>query len=185
MALYPSSDFYLLLLTYYSLLYPEGIGNNGEGGADRIEGGEDDDFIDGGADNDDISGGAGVDFLLGGGGADTISGGAGNDILMGGEGNDTLYGGAGEDRLSGFGGSDVFVLSGGDANNIIYDYADGIDQFALELDSFTESTVADAFGALSIAQDGSSTTITYDGDLLATVYNVTNTDLTVDDFVEF
>ena len=158
---------------------------HGEGGADRIEGGEDDDFIDGGTDNDEISGDAGVDFLLGKGGDDVLSGGEGDDILMGGEGNDTLYGGAGADRLSGFEGDDVFVLSGGDANNIIYDYSDGTDKFGLELSSFTESTIGDVSDALSIAQNNTSTTISYDSQLLATVYNTTATDLTVDDFGEF
>ena len=74
-----------------------------------------------------------------------------------------------------------FSFLSGDPNNIIYDYTDGTDTFGLELDSFSESSIGDVFGALTIAQDGSSATITYDSDLLATVYNTTSTDLTVDD----
>jgi hypothetical protein len=38
---------------------------------------------------------------------------------------------------------------------------------------------------LDIAQDETSTTISYDSVILATVYNTTATDLTVDDFVAF
>lgn len=158
---------------------------HGEVGADQIEGGDDDDFIDGGTDNDEISGSVGADFILGGAGSDTLSGGAGDDVLMGNEGGDTLSGGAGADLLSGFGEADVFVLTAGDTENIIYDYTDGTDQFGLELDSFSETSVNNVFGVLDIAQDETSTTISYDSVILATVYNTTATDLTVDDFVAF
>ena len=175
-----------------------GLGNdsiNGNDGADRLHGdiGDDvlngnanNDFINGGEDDDSISGGSGDDFLMGDEGADTLSGDAGMDTLFGGAGNDILNGGADSDRLSGFGGSDVFVLTKGDVNNIIYDYTDNIDKFGLELSSFTNSSVSDVFtNELSIAQNGTSTTISSGGDVLATVYNTTATSVMVDDFTDF
>ena len=159
---------------------------HGDAGNDSLSGGDNDDFITGGADDDNIEGGEGNDFLFGGDGQDTLTGGAGADILMGGEGNDTLNGGSGADSLSGFRGSDLFVLTAGDTDNIIYDYTDGSDQLGLELSSFISNTVGDVFNnELTIAQDGSSTTISSGGDLLATLYNVTSTDINVGDFTEF
>ena len=159
---------------------------HGDAGNDSLSGGDNDDFITGGADGDNIEGGEGNDFLFGGDGQDTLTGGAGADILMGGEGNDTLNGGSGADSLSGFGGSDLFVLTAGDTDNIIYDYTDGSDQLGLELSSFINNTVGDVFNnELTVAQNGSSTTISSGGDLLATLYNVASTDINVSDFSEF
>ncbi|MGD1920754.1 MAG: calcium-binding protein, partial [Pleurocapsa sp.] len=159
---------------------------HGDSGDDVLNGGANDDFINGGIDDDNISGGDGDDFLMGDEGSDTLSGDAGADTLLGGAGNDTLDGGAGADRLSGFGGSDLFVLSKGDANNIIYDYTDDIDKFGLELSSFSNSTVGDVFTSeLTTAQSGTSTTISSGSNVLATVYNTTATNVTVDDFTDF
>ena len=158
---------------------------NGEDGDDILDGGEDDDFLQGGKGNDDITGGKGKDFLLGEGGQDIIRGGAGDDVLMGGDDNDILYGGAGSDRMGGFAGNDVFVITFGDLSNIIYDYIDGTDRLGLELSSFTNNTIGDVFNnELTITQNGTNTEIysNFGSDLLASLYNVTATDLTVDDF---
>lgn len=55
---------------------------------------------------DKLVGGNGADRLDGGAGYDTISGMGGNDILYGGDGNDRLFGGKGVDVLYGQGGDD-------------------------------------------------------------------------------
>ena len=161
---------------------------NGEDGDDILDGGDDDDFLQGGKGNDDMTGGEGKDFLLGEGGQDIIRGNAGDDVLMGGDDDDILYGGAGSDRMGGFAGNDVFVLTFGDTGNIIYDYIDGTDRLGIELSTFANNTVADVFNnELTVTQNGSNTEIysNSDSDLLATLYNVTATDITVDDFTSF
>ena len=60
----------------------------GNGGADTLSGGEDDDIIDGGLGSDQLVGLGGDDTLLGGQGNDNISGGPGADFIDGGEGDD-------------------------------------------------------------------------------------------------
>ncbi|MET0266236.1 MAG: Ig-like domain-containing protein, partial [Duganella sp.] len=54
-----------------------------------------------GADDDQLFGGAGDDVIGSAGGDDLLDGGSGNDIVVGGIGNDTLRGGTGNDVLQG------------------------------------------------------------------------------------
>ena len=68
----------------------ERITEDGEGGADYLNGREGDDTLDGGAGNDLLSGGAGNDVLHGGDGNDYLAGEAGNDVLHGGAGSDMV-----------------------------------------------------------------------------------------------
>jgi len=75
-----------------------------------------------------IYGTYGDDELYGGDGDDNLQGGAGNDTLDGGDGGDTLTGGAGNDTLSGGLGSDEFIFNTGFGNDIITDFAHGLDE---------------------------------------------------------
>ncbi len=155
---------------------------NGESGNDTLDGGDDDDFIQGGSENDTIFGSGGSDFLLGDEGNDSLFGGAGEDVLMGGASDDLLDGGAQSDRLLGFDGVDIFVLTPGDTDNIIYDFEDNIDLLGVNPSSFGASTVAEVYNnSLSFSQNGTSTEINSGSDLLATLYNVNLNNLTVDD----
>ena len=115
---------------------------SGDGGANRLLGGGNDD-IDGGAGDDTVGGGAGNDTLDGGsdrdtadfsdatggvtvdlgvqgGGAQTVGGGQGTDILLGienavgGDGGDTLTGDGGANALVGGGGDDTLTGGAGD-----------------------------------------------------------------------
>jgi hypothetical protein len=77
-----------------------GAGQNiasGDGGAQWIVLGPDDDVIHGGAGNDVVGSEAGDDQVFGDAGNDTVFGGAGNDMLSGGTGSDRLNGGTGFD----------------------------------------------------------------------------------------
>jgi VCBS repeat-containing protein len=117
-------------------------GNNadtvyGYGGADTINGDDGNDSLFGQADSDRMNGNAGADTLYGGSGADTLGGGDGNDLLFGGSGNDslsagdggdTLVGGYGADTLRGGNDADRFrFLSANDTNDVLVDYAQGLD----------------------------------------------------------
>ncbi|MGV3682759.1 MAG: DUF4347 domain-containing protein [Acidovorax sp.] len=77
-----------------------GAGQNvasGDGGAQWIVLGPDDDVIHGGAGNDTVGSEAGDDQVYGDAGDDIVFGGAGNDLLSGGTGSDRLNGGTGFD----------------------------------------------------------------------------------------
>lgn len=89
----------------------------GNGGRNRLEGGNGDDTLSGLGNNDVLIGGAGNDRLEGGTGADTLQGGNNNDDLFGDAGRDRLEGGAGNDEL--FGGADVDRLLGGSGDDIL------------------------------------------------------------------
>ncbi|MEG4330246.1 FG-GAP-like repeat-containing protein, partial [Microcoleus sp. herbarium5] len=123
----------------------------GDAGNDTINGGDGDDIAYGGNDNDVLLGGNGSDRLYGDAGNDELLGGDGDDILYGGDGNDILNGGAGSDRLYGDAGIDTFVLASGMGLDSIYKFEDGID--IIRLDGGL------TFGALQIAQSGTSTLI--------------------------
>lgn len=73
-----------------------------------------------------LVGNGGSDKLYGGDGNDTLIGGIGNDILNGGLGNDTLIGDVGNDILKGGIGDDTYVFNKGDGNDIIED-SEGVD----------------------------------------------------------
>jgi len=84
----------------------------GEGGQDRIWGGDGDDVLFGRAGHDTLWGELGADYLEGGRGHDRLSGGAGNDQLYGGHDVDRLRGGAGNDELIAYDGSADLVDCG-------------------------------------------------------------------------
>lgn len=65
----------------------------GDGAAQNILLGADDDVLYGGGGNDIVGSAGGNDYLDGGSGDDTVVGGIGNDTLVGGTGNDVLQGG--------------------------------------------------------------------------------------------
>ena len=97
---------------------------DGQGGADVLTGGIQEDVLLGGAGDDQLDGGEGRDALQGDSGDDDLSGGALRDTLVGGEDDDLLRGGPGSDNLSGDLGDDV--LAGG-ANADIMSGGDGLD----------------------------------------------------------
>ncbi|WP_349630274.1 Ig-like domain-containing protein [Acidovorax sp. CCYZU-2555] len=77
-----------------------GAGRNsasGDGAAQYIVLGADDDIIHGGGGNDTVGSKGGDDQIYGDAGNDTVFGGAGNDLLSGGSGSDKLNGGTGFD----------------------------------------------------------------------------------------
>ncbi|HEV2747400.1 MAG TPA: PQQ-dependent sugar dehydrogenase [Allosphingosinicella sp.] len=75
----------------------------GDGGPDRLRGGDDADVM---------RGLGGSDRLIGGRGRDVVNGGAGHDLLRGGDGSDLLYGGGGDDLIFGHGGGGRDPASG-------------------------------------------------------------------------
>ena len=89
----------------------------GEGG-DRLDGIENvigssfDDVVIGNGGDNRLDLGNGNDFAAGDAGIDRIDGGAGDDQIDGGEGDDVLIGGAGDDQISGDSGNDMLI--GGD-----------------------------------------------------------------------
>ena len=91
-----------------------GQGNDtlrGLGGNDRLNGGQGDDELNGGFGNDFLFGRAGNDLLIGRSGFDHLLGGSGNDILEGGIGRDRLNGGSGDDVLTGGASIDRFIFN--------------------------------------------------------------------------
>ncbi|MFB2897894.1 beta strand repeat-containing protein, partial [Aerosakkonemataceae cyanobacterium BLCC-F50] len=144
---------------------------------DTIYGGDDDDRICGGAENDLLSGNQGADWITGELGNDTLYGGQGNDTLIGGDGDDLLNGDKGNDLLTGGNGSDKFVLASGQSSDVITDFQDGIDSFALSGNL--------TFSQLSIVQSGNNTLISLasNNQLLATLNGISANLITVQDFV--
>lgn len=99
----------------------------GNGGDDRIFGGQSEDLIEGGAGNDLIYGNGGSDIILGGAGVDrvfagtgddVVNAGAGNDVIQGNDGDDTLNGELGDDQLLGSQGNDT--LNGGAGMDMLF-----------------------------------------------------------------
>ena len=131
-------------------------------GNDTLNGGAGDDTLYGELDNDTITGGDGDDRLFGGRGDDTLDSGAGSYDLRGGRGNDTLDGGAGDDTLSGGDGDDRFVLDLDGGMDIITDFGTGSDKLVISQSLGTESLLADF--RISVSNDGTHTTFTYDHD---------------------
>ncbi len=103
-------------LTGEVILSTSGVVAVGSGGADTLNGGNNNDLLDGGNGNDDVSGSGGADTLIGGRGNDNLVGRGGNDSLDGGPGNDKLDGNEGRDILIGGGGADT--LQGGTGNDV-------------------------------------------------------------------
>jgi Ca2+-binding RTX toxin-like protein len=94
---------------------------NGEGGNDKLAGGDGNETLYGGAGKDQIDGGAGNDLLKGNGGNDKLFGNNGGDRLYGGLGNDYLDGGSSGDKLYGEGGTDTLLGQSGDDNLYAFD----------------------------------------------------------------
>lgn len=92
-----------------------------DGGADTIDGMENDDGLYGYGGNDTLLGGSGNDDLMGGFGNDTLNGGSGNDNLYGQEDNDILIGNSGNDTLYGGWGSDTYQFSRGAGQDTVVD----------------------------------------------------------------
>ncbi|WP_414471341.1 Ig-like domain-containing protein [Microvirga sp. M2] len=99
----------------------------GDGAAQHIVLGADDDTLHGGGGNDYIGSKGGNDWLYGDAGNDTVAGGIGDDHLYGGTGHDRLLGEAGHDRLEGGSGNDTLLggsghdtLAGGTGHDRLY-----------------------------------------------------------------
>ena len=99
----------------------------GDGGNDRVGGGEGNetlygnagkDALDGGGGNDLVKGNGGNDKLFGNNGGDRLYGGAGNDYLDGGSSNDKLYPETGNDTALGQSGNDNFFAHDGEADSL-------------------------------------------------------------------
>jgi Ca2+-binding RTX toxin-like protein len=98
---------------------PSGINGqsvyNGTDGADRVNGGNDNDTFWGGNGNDRIEGNGGDDVALGGNGSDILTDLDGADVTKGGPGNDAIDSGPGDDISMGGDGQDV--MNGGANDN--------------------------------------------------------------------
>ncbi len=84
-----------------------------------------------------------ADTLSGSSSNNLISGGAGADTIAGGDGADTLVGGTGADVLTGGSGADVFVIAGGDGDDVIIDFVSGVDQIDIA-GSFVDQAALEA-----------------------------------------
>lgn len=115
----------------------------GNGGANRLWGGNGGDTLSGGGGNDTLLGADGWDSLVGGAGNDLLSGNGHRDTLVGGGGNDTLWGGADRDTF-------VFDSAPSGSGNVdfIGDFSPSDDTIALARAAFTQ---AGAIGALTKA----------------------------------
>jgi glycerophosphoryl diester phosphodiesterase len=143
---------------------------------DTFTGGETSDLINGRQGPDLINGNGGNDFLRGNRHNDTLDGGSGDDRLRGGYGRDLLIGSAGIDILVGGEGADTFVLMPGVGKDIIRDFEDGIDKLGLSEDlTFADLTI-------ETRNEGTTTLIKLDRQLLAVLREVDSVLITEDDF---
>ncbi len=151
----------------------------GEGGDDRIFGGNKGGLIDSGAGNDAIIGGDGIydlragegnDIVIGGNGRNTIEGGDGSDIIVGGEGVDIIDGGKGSDLLIGGAGNDIFKFDIMDfeagETDFILDFIDGEDTIQIE-------------GADNVEYDSSTGIVSINGE--ASIFLDADLDITAQD----
>lgn len=172
-------------------------------GEDIVDGGDGDDFLFGGAGDDIAYGGDGDDLLDGGTGDELLFGGAGNDQLHGNEGNDILIGDAGSDFINGEQGDDI--LQGFGFGTDEFDTlrgGEGADTFVLgnEFEIFYQqggfATIPDlnssegdkirVFGSASnysLEVNNNNTEIFFNGKLLAVVENITEFQLSTDNFI--
>jgi Ca2+-binding RTX toxin-like protein len=96
-----------LPLSWFPMTGNGGIYVYAYGGADTINGSDNDEYINCGEGNDYAYGAGGDDDIYGEGGYDRIWGEAGSDYISGGDLKDWLYGGSSTDDCYGDGGSDV------------------------------------------------------------------------------
>lgn len=96
-----------------------------------------------------ISGGSGADNIYASYLNDTIMGNGGDDNLSGGLGNDTLYGGSGADK---------FVFYANDGNDLIQDFADGIDLMRIWVPG-----VVSSFADVTVSANGNGTQLDFAG----------------------
>ena len=179
---------------------------HGGAGDDQISGDEGDDLVLGHLGDDTLDGGIGADEMHGGTGADDVYGGDGDDIISGGYGNDTLIGGAGRDNIQGSDGDDVVdgatgeniaekdYLNGSEGNDtLIGNNSDvmsggtGADQFEIvngtvEIMDFDDDDVLvlhydGSAPALTTETSANSTTLLADGAPVATLYGLTEFDV--------
>lgn len=104
------------------------------GGRDTIYAGDGDDRVTvSGAGNTQVYAEAGADYVSATTSTGTLylDGADGSDIILGGTKADTIIGGRGDDKLTGNGGNDTFLIYSGGGRDIIFDYTDGEDRFAL------------------------------------------------------
>jgi Ca2+-binding RTX toxin-like protein len=143
---------------------------SGNLGEDSIAGGKDSDLLDGNEGNDVLFGNTGRDLIDGGEDNDWLYGGQDDDTLVGASGNDVLLGDIGNDCLHGGAGADIFILNIGHGSDIIADFTVGEDKIGL---------LAGLEAAnLQLVNSNGSTTVSFNGELLATVQGVTNLSLT-------
>ena len=170
-----TSGVYVFLISNYA------FGGHAEGDEiknfSNLVGSQHNDVLVGNWDNNIIGGGDGHDIIYSYGGVNFLSGGAGNDVIYSGDGNDTLYGGEGADTLYGGNGSDIFVLSYDYTEDLVKDFADGVDKIGLDdVITFESLSISNADGHTSIADK-------YDGTIYKVLENITASDITADDFI--
>ena len=165
---------------------------------ENLEGTKQDDTLTGDTQANSIYGAGGSDTIYGGAGNDTLTGDvmwtqqvesegnggnpgndilygqAGDDVLIGNNGDDTLDGGEGADTLTGGNGTDTFVIRAGDGGDTITDFADGTDLIGMDGLVFTD---------LVIEQSGNDTLIKKDDVVLATLSNITSSNIDYQDLV--
>jgi VCBS repeat-containing protein len=148
------------------------VGSNGQ--QDMLSGGQGNDLLYGDEGQDTLCGGQGNDTLHGGKDNDVVKGCLGDDLLLGELGDDTLMGGEGNDTLTGGEGIDTFVINPNHGNNLITDFQLGQDQLMLADINFNQ---------LQITQDGNSTLISFNNQVLATLDQVNAIDLDLNQFI--
>ncbi|MBF2001877.1 MAG: hypothetical protein IGS38_14265 [Synechococcales cyanobacterium M58_A2018_015] len=148
----------------------------GTSGPDDLQGTENNDQMSGLAGSDLLRGLKGNDVLKGNAGNDTLAGQEGDDVLQGASNADTLDGGAGDDTLTGGSGNDLFILQPKQGSTTITDFEEGTDQLGLGQE-FAPSK-------LRFEQSGSDTIVIWNGIEIATLSNVTASQISYsDDFV--
>ena len=158
----------------------------GLGGDDQLFGLDGNDSLYGGAGNDSLVGGLGNDALYGEGGNDTLDGGSGDDLIDGGIGNDRVTGGVGNDTLYADQGNDIFVFGPSFGNDTVLGFdanpAGGQDLLNLAAFSLTLATFS---SRVSIADAGNDVQVTVngaEGGSIRLVGVIDHTTVTVADF---
>lgn len=141
-------------------------------GDNAITGEDSDDMLRSGRGDDTVLGLGGNDMLLGERGDDVLDGGDGDDSLMGGIGDDRLDGGLGYDVLVGDSGADTFAFSAGAGDDVVSDFAIGIDRL-----EFAGVTLDD----LTVADDNGNAVITW-AEGTVTLMGINVTDLSASDY---